>query len=92
MEKQIVNINRIAHNPLSGQVEAIQSILKYPIYDPMIQYWRCRTALHLLLDMKNFKEDVERFQRTTLFHVLPNSKPYKCIKMALISFRMIRMW
>jgi hypothetical protein len=65
---------------LSGQVKAIQSILKYPIYDPMIQYGDCGTALHLLLQRESSKDYLEEFRMTSLFHVLPNSYWYKCIK------------
>jgi hypothetical protein len=61
---------------LSSQVEAIRSILKYPIYDPMIQYYHHGTALHLLLKRRSFREELEKFHMTSLFHVLPNSYPY----------------
>lgn len=63
-----------------GQVEAIRSILKYPIYDPMIQYKPYGTALHLLLQRKSFKKDLENFHMTALFHVLPNNYRYKRIE------------
>jgi hypothetical protein len=64
----------------SGQVKAIQSILKYSIYDPMIQYGDYGTALHLLLQRLSLKFYLEEFQLTSLFHVLPNSYWYKCKK------------
>ena len=63
-----------------GQVEAIRSILKYPIYDPMIQYHSFGTALHLLLERKSFKEILEKFHMIALFHVLPKNYRYKRIK------------
>ncbi|KAG0582744.1 hypothetical protein KC19_3G082300 [Ceratodon purpureus] len=82
---------------LSGQVEAIQGILKFPVYDPFIQhniiseegtgpclkpniYTNEGTALHLLLQRKNFNITVKIFQTLAQLHVLPNSKAYALLK------------
>ncbi len=66
---------------LSGQVEAIQSILKYSVYDPIIEDDRFGTALHVAVKQSNLKvNDLKRLQVLASMHSLPNSKPYKRIK------------
>ncbi|KAG0581325.1 hypothetical protein KC19_4G242800 [Ceratodon purpureus] len=67
---------------LSSQVETIQTILKYPIYDPLIEdvkppKW---TALHLLLKQESFKMEFDTFHTLALSHALPNSKSYIHVK------------
>ncbi|KAG0569951.1 hypothetical protein KC19_6G127900 [Ceratodon purpureus] len=64
---------------LLGQVEAIQKILKYPIYDLNIQNWH-GTALHLILKKTPCEAALKHFHTIALLHVLPNSQQYKRVK------------
>ncbi|KAG0622248.1 hypothetical protein M758_3G083700 [Ceratodon purpureus] len=80
---------------LSAQVEAIQSILKFPMYDPIIQHKAVRndgrhygtreeygegSALHFLLQKTNFNHIVKKLEIVTLLHVRPNSSLYAPLK------------
>ncbi|KAG0627664.1 hypothetical protein M758_2G219100 [Ceratodon purpureus] len=66
---------------LTGQVEAIQSILKYPVYDPIVDDWGNGTALHVAVKQSNLKvKDLERLQILALMHALPNSQPFQRLK------------
>ncbi|KAG0620825.1 hypothetical protein M758_4G247300 [Ceratodon purpureus] len=65
---------------LSSQVETIQTILKYPIFDPLIQDPSSGTALHFLLQKEDFQKQLDTFRTLALSHVLPNSVPYTRVK------------
>ena len=59
-----------------GQVEALQSILKFHVYDPIVQAASWGTALHYVLQTNNGKKYIQRLYEPTLQLVLPNSKLY----------------
>ncbi|KAG0588276.1 hypothetical protein KC19_2G231000 [Ceratodon purpureus] len=66
---------------LTGQVEAIQTILKYPIYDPIVEDRLSGTALHVAVKQSNLKEkDLEHLQILASMHALPSSETFQRLK------------
>ncbi|KAG0588739.1 hypothetical protein KC19_2G265600 [Ceratodon purpureus] len=66
---------------LTGQVEAIQTILKFPVYDPIVGDVLNGTALHVAVKQSNLKvKDLEHLQILASMHTLPNSQPFQRLK------------
>ena len=63
-----------------GQVEALQSILKFPIYDPIVQHNDYDTTLHVILNEEIYKRNSKAYHSIVLLHMLLNSKTFDILK------------